>query len=215
MTSAMEPMNGAYVIPRLLYDGWVNIPANARVTAFAAGLSQLTITSIVPDGSYTGYYDPNNPYGNGYYDPNNPYYGYGNYPNGGYGNGGYGGNSGNCGNNGYGNYGGYGNSGWNTPPGIYPMSAGDFANLRSSLRAQSFDSSKLTITEQALAMNHLSSAQVLELMKEFSFESTRLDFAKFAYGRTVDRNNYYIVNNGFTFSSTIDELSDYINSYHA
>lgn len=221
LTSAMNHMNGAYGMPRLLYDGWVNIPANAHVTAYALNLNQLNISSITPINQYgQGYYDPNNPYGNGTgygYDPNNPY------GNNGYGNNGYGNNGGNCGNgnngygnNGYGNNGyGNGNNGWNNyPPVIYPMSANDFNALKNSIRAQSFDSSRLTVAEQAVGMNHLSSQQVLELMKEFSFESTKLDFAKFAYGRTTDRNNYYLVNNGFTFSSSIDELAGYINNYH-
>jgi hypothetical protein len=50
-------------------------------------------------------------------------------------------------------------------------------------------------------------------MMLFSFEGTRLDFAKFAYGRTYDIGNYYMVNDAFTFETSIDELNDYINGY--
>ena len=46
----------------------------------------------------------------------------------------------------------------------------------------------------------------------FSFEDSRLDFAKFAYDRTHDIGNYYKVNEGFTFESSIEELNDFIQS---
>jgi len=47
-------------------------------------------------------------------------------------------------------------------------------------------------------------------MGVFSFESTRLDFARMAYHRVIDPQNYFIVNNAFRFSSSIDELYQYI-----
>ena len=47
-------------------------------------------------------------------------------------------------------------------------------------------------------------------MKLFSFEDSRLDFAKFAYGHTYDLGNYYQINSAFTFSSSVDELNDFI-----
>jgi hypothetical protein len=46
----------------------------------------------------------------------------------------------------------------------------------------------------------------------FSFESTRLDFAKFAYAYTLDLRNYYKLNDAFTFESSIDDLDKYIQS---
>jgi hypothetical protein len=50
-------------------------------------------------------------------------------------------------------------------------------------------------------------------MNLFTFDSSRLEFAKFAYGRTVDRNRYFQTYNSFTFNSSVDELSDYIARY--
>jgi hypothetical protein len=48
-------------------------------------------------------------------------------------------------------------------------------------------------------------------MKLFSFESSRLEFAKFAYKYTWDINNYFLLNDAFDFESSIDELNKYIN----
>lgn len=208
MRSVPTQFYGTYSIPQILFDGWVNIPAGSKVTAYAMNLTQLNIASIVPLAPQ-----------NVYYDPNNPYYGYGN---GGYGNGNGGYNNGaGCGNGnngGYGNYGGYGNTGgWYPPPPqpVMGMLAADFATLKNSINNQSFDSDKLSIAKQALNANHVTSQQALELMKLLTFESTKVEFAKLAYGKTVDRNNYYVVNDGFTFSSSVTELSNYINSWHA
>jgi hypothetical protein len=47
-----------------------------------------------------------------------------------------------------------------------------------------------------------------------SFESTRLDFAKFAYTYTLDKENYYMVNNAFSFSSSVAELNNFIGQYN-
>jgi len=55
---------------------------------------------------------------------------------------------------------------------------------------------------------------VKELVGLFTFESSKLEIAKAAYGRTIDKNNFYQVNDAFTFSSSVDELSEYINTYH-
>jgi hypothetical protein len=214
MTSAPAQMMGACGMPMLLFDGWVNIPQNARMTACAINISQLNILSIVPLVQQPVYnpYDPygynngypnNNPYGynNGY--PNNDPYGYNNgYPNGnpyGYGNPNYP-------NNDYGNPSPF--------PSYYGMSPENFSALKNSVNAQSFDSSKLTVAKQAIGSNNLTAAQVKELMTLFSYESSKLEIAKFAYGHTVDRNNYYQISDAFTYSSSVDELSGYINNYH-
>jgi hypothetical protein len=58
----------------------------------------------------------------------------------------------------------------------------------------------------------MTTAQVSQIMALFSFEDSKLDFAKFAYGRTYDLSNYFMVNNAFTFSSSVDELNDFIQS---
>lgn len=103
-------------------------------------------------------------------------------------------------------------TGYNGPIGCpVPMSSSDFDSFKSSVESKSFEDSKLTISKQVLNNNCLTSAQVREVMKLFSFEDTRLNFAKYAYGHTYDIGNYYKVNDAFTFESSIDDLNKYIN----
>jgi hypothetical protein len=106
-------------------------------------------------------------------------------------------------------------SGYTGPIGCpYPMSPQEFESVRQSIYSKSFDDTKLKIAKQVISSNCLLSSQVKKIMLLFDFEDTRLNLAKYAYGYTYDIGNYYQLNDAFTFESTIDELNDYINTYH-
>jgi hypothetical protein len=118
-----------------------------------------------------------------------------------------------------GNYGGqpttaYVLSGYSGPYGCpYPMSQRDFADAKRSIADKSFSDSQLKMAKQIIDSNCLLSSQVMELMEIFTFEDTKLELAKYAYGYTLDYGNYYKVNDAFTFESTIEELDEYIRSF--
>ena len=112
----------------------------------------------------------------------------------------------------------------NPPPVVYlpgyggpvgcpmPMERGEFDSMKNSISSKSFEESKLTVAKQIINSNCLLADHVREIMMLFTFEDSKLDFAKYAYGRTYDIGNYYKVNDAFTFESSIDELNSYINS---
>lgn len=93
----------------------------------------------------------------------------------------------------------------------WPMTAGDFQSAKNSIASKSFDDTRLTIAKQVASANCLFCSQVKDIMLLFSFEATRLDFAKFAYPYVYDQGNYFKLNDAFTFESSIDELNSYIN----
>ena len=92
----------------------------------------------------------------------------------------------------------------------YPMDPGDFDGARRSINAKSFEDSKLTMAKQVTKANCLTADQVKSIMDAFDFESTKLEFAKFAYDYTYDRGNFFKVNDAFDFESSIEELDEYI-----
>jgi hypothetical protein len=94
-------------------------------------------------------------------------------------------------------------------PSVSPQS---FSQAKQSISAKSFEADKLSMAKQLAGSNCLKSSQVKEIMLLFSFEDSKLDFAKYAYHHTSDINNYYTVNDAFTFSASIDNLNNYINS---
>lgn len=101
----------------------------------------------------------------------------------------------------------YNNYSYNAP---IIISQNDFGMLRNSIAGKSFESTKLEIAKQALQRYNFNTQQVAEMMRLFTFESSKLEFAKVAYDKTVDKNRYFIINDEFTFSSSISELNRYI-----
>ncbi len=93
---------------------------------------------------------------------------------------------------------------------INPMSSRDFDAARNSIRSQSFEDTKLSTAKNIANSNCLSAQQVKDICQLFSFEESKLDFAKFAYTRCTERNRYFIVNDVFSFSSSTDELNRFI-----
>lgn len=94
----------------------------------------------------------------------------------------------------------------------WPMSSSEFADVKKSIEAKSFEDSKMTLAKQVGASRCFTVEQVKGLMSLFSFEDSKLDIAKYAYERSFDIDNYYKVNDAFTFESSIDDLNKYIQS---
>lgn len=94
----------------------------------------------------------------------------------------------------------------------YGMAPADFSDACNSIRSKSFEDSKLTLAKQIIRGQCISSEQVRDMSKLFDFEDTKLEFAKFAYGFVADPQNFYKVNDAFTFESSIEELDAYINA---
>lgn len=92
----------------------------------------------------------------------------------------------------------------------YPMGAADFSSALSTIKGQSFDETKLKTAKQIAGGNCLNATQISEVCKLFGFEASKLDFAKFAYDHCTEPQNYFKVNNVFGFSSSVDELTEYI-----
>lgn len=166
-------------------------------------------------GNNNGYNQGNN---NGY---NNNGYNQGN--NNGYNNNGY--NNG-YNNNGYnqGNNNGY-NNGYNhnqghqggyhfdpNQPCATPMLPRDFDEARALIAKEGFDDTRLNTAKQVMVEHCLNVSQIITLCKLFSFEDTKLEFAKFAYIYCSEPRNYFKVNSVFNFDSSKQELNSHINS---
>jgi hypothetical protein len=87
--------------------------------------------------------------------------------------------------------------------GNYAMSQSNFSAAKSTISKQSFDETKLSTAKQIISSNCLTAAQIKEIMLLFSFEETRLALAKEAHSRCVDKNNYFLLNDAFIFSSSV------------
>ena len=90
------------------------------------------------------------------------------------------------------------------------MPAGEFAQVKAAIDKEWLETNKLKSASFIIEQNYFSTQQVKELMQLFHFEQNRLELAKKAYRRTVDKHSYYQVNELFHFSSSKDELARFI-----
>jgi hypothetical protein len=83
--------------------------------------------------------------------------------------------------------------------------------LLQSMASRNSESSKESIARQALSQNRVLAEDLKAILEQFQYENTRLSFAKFAYNATCDRPNFYVVNDAFSYETSIRELERYIN----
>lgn len=92
------------------------------------------------------------------------------------------------------------------------MSGASFSAAVKSIENQGFDESKLKVARQAISANCMSVAQIAQVIDMFGFEETKLNFAQYAYTYATDPQNYFQLNDHFSFSSSVDALDQYIQS---
>lgn len=193
--------NGFFV--QTVYKGNINVPSKRNVFVKVEGKNRLSFKFLKKQNRNNGH---GNHHGNN---------GHGNYgDNGHYGSDNYNdnwdsGSSSSSSGSGY-----YGESNFGSGHGIHNgsniMNQNNFNQLVRVLGQEHFDDNRLQIAKQAIASNSMSVNQVSIILDKFTFESAKLEFAKAAYRNTVDRENYFMVNSKFTFSSSVSELNNYI-----
>ncbi len=77
----------------------------------------------------------------------------------------------------------------------------DFSNILKAAKLESFDAKRTDIIGSSLGNKMLSTDHVEKLAKLFSFDSYRLDFLKFAYPKTTDKENFGRLETLFSFDS--------------
>jgi hypothetical protein len=109
------------------------------------------------------------------------------------------------------NGGGWNNGGGNGQGGYeQAMSSRIFEQFKQTLRNESFDNTRLSLAKQTIGSNFFTSLQVKEIVSIFSFETSKLEIAKYAYAFTVDKGSYFVVNDAFTYGNSKEELSNFI-----
>lgn len=106
---------------------------------------------------------------------------------------------------------------WNNPQ-VPPQPQVVFATqhqldaLLTRLKDIPFDNSKVQTAKNALRYTCYSAPQVKQILQTFSFDSYKLDVAKYAYDVSYDKGNFFVVGEAFSFTSYADKLEKYIAS---
>jgi len=101
--------------------------------------------------------------------------------------------------------------GYNGKAGCVPPLS-DVNAIRNAIEEESFSDNKLMVAKQALKDKCMSVQNIIYISESFDFEDGKLEFAKFAYNCTYDIDSFYQVNKIFSFSSSKEELNEYISN---
>lgn len=93
----------------------------------------------------------------------------------------------------------------------FSMNNQDFDQALESIRTSTFEDTKLDQAKLITRNNCLSVAQIRSIIRLFTFEESKLDYAKFAFNKSHDKKNFYLVNQEFTFDTSKQELTEYMN----
>jgi len=94
--------------------------------------------------------------------------------------------------------------------GYSPMNNNSFSQLKQTVNNSSFESDKVMMVKQVITSNYFTVKQVKEILRLFNFESSKLEIAKLIYPKTIDNQNFFSVFDEFSYSSSKQELNQYI-----
>ncbi len=92
------------------------------------------------------------------------------------------------------------------------MSDREFRQVLKSISNEWLETNKFKSASQIVKTNSLTTAQVEQVLLLFSFENNKLELAKQAYMNTVDKKNYSMLFDVFSYSSSKRDLERYIES---
>lgn len=88
-----------------------------------------------------------------------------------------------------------------------------FGQFFERVKKESFDRTRLDMIKTSLANSDFTSAQCLRLVNLFSFDSKKMEVMKMMYPCIVDKEAFFKVVDGLSFSSHKEEINEYIRAY--
>lgn len=89
------------------------------------------------------------------------------------------------------------------------LSSRELDRLVDAIRYRDHESTKLSIARDGLRGNSIMADDLKRLLLQFDHESTRIEFAKYAYDYLCDRDRFYYVFDAFRHDSSVRELEEY------
>lgn len=99
------------------------------------------------------------------------------------------------------------------PDYIAPASKEQVAEIVRVVKKTSFDDDKCDIAKLCVMLRPVFAKDLRSIAKLFSFDSAKVEFLSYAYQFCPDKENYTIVLDAFSFSSSKDKIIDLINKH--
>ncbi len=90
------------------------------------------------------------------------------------------------------------------------MSDREFDQVKYAISKEWFENNRMISARTIMDNNYFTTCQVKEFMQLFSYENNKLEVAKYAYRKTVDKENYDQINDAFSCNSSKEELARFI-----
>ena len=90
------------------------------------------------------------------------------------------------------------------------MKKDDYSDLKKSINNRNFESTNSATLKTAIDNNYFTSEQVVELLRYFTYEDSKLEIAKYIYKKVCDPGNFFKGYEAFDFDSSVQELKNYI-----
>lgn len=87
----------------------------------------------------------------------------------------------------------------------------DMSDLKKRVDDRMMDGEKQKLMQSVLQDRRYTTEQMRTMLNWLSFESTKVEIAKWGYDNVSDKQNYWKLESEFTFSSSKDEFNNYIN----
>jgi hypothetical protein len=86
----------------------------------------------------------------------------------------------------------------------------EYFDIVKTLKKEPVEKTRLELAKTFFSTKWLLSSMVKDAIKMFNLEPNRVAFAKFAYNRTIDKQNYFKVFDGLTLSRSKQEMNEFI-----
>ena len=90
------------------------------------------------------------------------------------------------------------------------MTYQEFGNMKERIKQNTLENGKLETAKAMTNENVLTAIQVAEIARLFTFDNNRLEYAKFAYDYTYDRENFMVVSDALAFQKNREDLQRFV-----
>jgi len=97
-----------------------------------------------------------------------------------------------------------------SPDAVGTLTEAQKNDLKTKTGAKKTDTEKMNLLKESLKDEKVTTAEVGMMMDWFSFESSKVDFAKWAYPNTVDKENFGTLDTKLTYKNYEDELAKFL-----
>ena len=90
------------------------------------------------------------------------------------------------------------------------MTYQEFGNMKERIKQNTLENGKLETAKAMTNENILTAIQVAEIARLFTFDNNRLEYAKFAFDYTYDRENFMVVSDALAFQKNREDLQRFV-----